>query len=384
MPIRCLAAVALVFSISAGLMSCPGLPTARLALEPVAMGFKFPTYVGGPPEDASRLVVLEKDTALIWMIRDGSVLEEPFLDLGSVVGSAGLEQGLLGFAFHPDYGQNGFFFVDYTDKNGDTVVARYTVSANPDRADPTSGKTILTIDQPTEIHNGGMIAFGPDGYLYIALGDGGGANDPDNRAQDLGSLLGKILRIDVDSGDPYAIPPDNPFAAKGEVRTEIWAYGLRNPWRFSFDRLTGDLWIGDVGERTREEINFEPADSPGGVNYGWKVREGSVCRPGQDDCTLPGATGPIYDYDKLITQSITGGYVYRGPAAPSLNGAYFFADWATGELRSLRYDGSAVSDVETYSAGAGSISTFGEDAVGNLYLADFGKGTIYRISEEPM
>jgi glucose/arabinose dehydrogenase len=364
-------------------MSCPNLPTARLALGLVAEGFEQPTFVGGPPEDPTRIVVLEKSAALIWLVRDGNVLAQPFLDLSAKVGADGLEQGLLGLAFHPDYADNGFFYVDYTDQDGNTVVERYTVSANPDIADPATAKTILAVEQPTAIHNAGMIAFGPDGYLYVALGDGGGANDPENNAQNLGTLLGSILRIDVDNGDPYAIPPDNPFVGKGDARPEIWAYGLRNPWRFSFDRMTGDLWIADVGERAREEINFQPADSAGGENYGWKVREGSVCRPGQNDCNLPGAVDPVYDYDKLLTASVTGGYVYRGPAAPSLQGAYFFADWANGELRSLRFDGEEVFDVETYSPGVGSISTFGEDAAGNLYVADFGEGAVYRIVEEP-
>ncbi|MFP4499430.1 MAG: PQQ-dependent sugar dehydrogenase [Candidatus Hydrogenedentota bacterium] len=367
-----------------------GCPTAPITIEKVAGDLKKPLYVTSEPEDASRLYILEQNTGRIILVIDGEKQSAPFLDVGDHLETGNLEQGLLGLTFHPDFAENGYFYINYTAPGegaaAKTVVERYQVSADPNVAEAESGVTTLEFGQPADIHNAGMMAFGPDGYLYIATGDGGPGNDPDNRAQSLDTLLGKILRIDVDGGAPYAIPPDNPFVDTPDARPEIWAYGLRNPWRFSFDRLTGDLYIADVGERAREEVNFEPAGSPGGVNYGWRVREGSICRPGQEECALPGAVDPIYDYDKLLTASITGGYVYRGNAIPELSGAYVFGDYSNGRIWSFRYDGASIFDFQNWSGPLRpptvlppAYSSFGEDADGELYIVEWLSGNVYKI-----
>jgi glucose/arabinose dehydrogenase len=384
--IACLAALAAILPVA-------GCHQGPVKLQEVARGFSFPTFVASEPQDASRLYVTEQNTGRIHLIDGGQRVQGPFLDLGGKVEAGGFEQGLLGLAFHPDFAVNGYFYVNYTAPAdggaSKTVVERYSVSEDPNRADAASALLILEIPQPDKIHNAGMLAFGPDGYLYIATGDGGPGNDPDNRAQSLDTLLGKILRIDVDGAEPYAIPPDNPFAAKQDARPEIWAYGLRNPWRFSFDRLTGDMYIGDVGERAREEINFEPFDSPGGLNYGWRVREGSICRPGQNVCELPGATEPIHDYDKLLTASVTGGYVYRGSAIPEIEGLYFFGDYSNGKIWSLRHDGEQVIEFRDWSGPLRApvliptYSSFGEDADGELYVVEWLGGGIYKLVPNP-
>ncbi len=379
-----------ISALSVSTLATPEEPalTARL----VASGFDRPLYVTAPPGDTERLFVVEQVEARIWIVRGGQVLPEPFLDIDSRVHNGGGERGLLGLAFHPDYAENGYFYVNYT-ANGlaaDTVIARYRVSADdPDRADPDSEAVIRRIDQPYTNHNGGMMAFGPrDGYLYVGMGDGGSSNDPQNRAQNLDTLLGKMLRLDVDSAFPYAIPPDNPFVDHADARDEIWAYGLRNPWRFSFDRETGDLYIGDVGQSSREEINFQPAASTGGENYGWKVAEGFACRGGDGSCgTQPGFTPPIHDYGRDFGGSVTGGYVYRGAALPELRGTYFFADFISGRIWSLRYDGDNATEfvertVELDPPGEATIdnvSSFGEDGRGELYIVDY-DGEIYRIA----
>lgn len=375
------------------LLPLAGCNKGPVKLEKVAGGFSFPTYVTSEPQDAGRLYVTEQNSGRVHLIVDGERLAEPFLDVSGNLQASGFEEGLLGLAFHPAFAVNGYFYVNYTapaqEGRAKTVVERYEVSEDPNRADPSSRRVILEIPQPDRIHNGGMMAFGPDGYLYIATGDGGPGNDPDNQAQSLDSLLGKILRIDVDGGDPYAIPPDNPFADEPGARPEIWAYGLRNPWRFSFDRLTGDMYIGDVGERAREEINFEPFNSPGGLNYGWRVREGDICRPGQDICDLPGATEPIYVYEKLLTASVTGGYVYRGSAIPEIEGLYFFGDYSNGQIWSFRYDGQEVSDFRNWSRALRPpvvlplYASFGEDADGELYVIDWLSGAIYKFIPNP-
>jgi glucose/arabinose dehydrogenase len=229
-------------------------------------------------------------------------------------------------AFHPNYVGNGFFYVSYTDAAGDSVIARYSVSADPNRADLASGVILLTITQPFSNHNGGQLQFGPDGYLYISIGDGGSGGDPQNNGQNLGNLLGKILRIDVASGFPFAVPADNPFVGVGGAREEIWSYGLRNPWRFSFDRLTGDLFIGDVGQSSWEEVDFQPAGSAGGENYGWRLMEGSSCFNPSTDCNNGTLTLPIREYDHTVGCSVTGGYRYRGSANFDLEGFYFYGD----------------------------------------------------------
>jgi hypothetical protein len=310
----------------------------------------------------------------------GRLLSLPFLDIQSLVGCCG-ERGLLGLAFHPRYSENGFFFVDYTNTAGDTVIARYRVSSNPAVADPSSGVTLSTIPQPFANHNGGQLGFGPDGYLYIGMGDGGSANDPFCNGQRDESLLGKILRIDVDanagSSPFYGIPPDNPFAAPGGARDEIWAKGLRNPWRFSFDRSTGDLFIGDVGQGAREEIDFQAAGTPGGRNYGWKVMEGtrcgdggaSGCAAGVPACNSPVYVLPILEYSHSGGDcSVTGGYVYRGRRFPRLVGTYLYGDYCTGKIWGATNAAGSWSE-RLFTTRASNLTTFGEDSEGEVYLA---------------
>jgi glucose/arabinose dehydrogenase len=297
------------------------LPTG---IEVVAMGLSSPVHLTAPPDDVERVFIVERP-GRIRVVRNGTLLGAPFLDLTGVVLSGG-EQGLLSLAFHPDYATNGHFFVNYTDLDGHTRVERYTVTAAPDVADPASDLTILSVEQPFSNHNGGQVAFGPDGMLYIGMGDGGGeGGDPLRHGQNRATLLGSLLRIDVDAASPYAIPPDNPFVADPSAAPETWAYGLRNPWRFSFDRHTGDLYIGDVGQDSREEISFQPAASPGGENYGWKVMEGTACFSPRNGCSQAGLVPPVLDYTHADGCSVTGGFVYRG-VEPTLAGRYFFAD----------------------------------------------------------
>jgi glucose/arabinose dehydrogenase len=349
-------------------------------LELVADGFDQPVQVVDAGDGSGRLFVVEQP-GRIRIVRDGQVLPEPFLDLSDLVSCCG-ERGLLSVAFHPDFATSGDLFVDYTDTNGDTVVARYQVStADPNRADPASAEVILSVDQPAANHNGGLLLFGPqDGYLYIGLGDGGGGNG--QNGQDLSTLLGKILRIDVDKASsslPYSIPPDNPFVDQPEARPEIWAYGVRNPWRFSFDRVTGDLWIGDVGSATYEEVNEQPAASPGGENYGWDVMEGRECRAaGGCDAFVAPVSG--FDHDEGCV--VTGGYVYHGTGMPELEGIYLFADYCSGRVWGLVQEAGAtwtrLDPVETGLR----ISSFGEDAAGELYVVDI-QGAIYRLRASP-
>jgi glucose/arabinose dehydrogenase len=344
-------------------------------LELVAEGFDQPVQVVDPGDGSGRLFVVEQP-GRIRIVQDGQVVPEPFLDITELVGCCG-ERGLLGLAFHPDYAKTGKAFVNYTDRNGDTVVARYQVStSDPNRVDPTSAETILTIDQPAANHNGGLLLFGPkDDFLYIGLGDGGGGNG--QNGQNLSTLLGKILRIDVDrtaGGLPYAIPPDNPFVDQPGALPEIWALGVRNPWRFSFDRATGDLWIGDVGSATYEEINYQPA-SPGGENYGWDQMEGTTCRA-EAGCNA--FVAPVSGFDRDEGCVVTGGYVYRGIGLPQLEGVYLFADYCSGLVWGLVRDRSdawvRLGPVETGLR----ISSFGEDATGELYVVDI-QGAIYRL-----
>ena len=361
-----------------------------ISAERIAAGLARPLFITSPPGDAIRLFVLEQYTAQIKILKGGVVLATPFLDINNLVSDSGSERGLLGLVFHPDYEVNGYFYVNYTNNAGDTIVARYSVSENPDVADPDSALILITIPQPYANHNGGMLAFGPnDGYLYIGMGDGGSAGDPENRAQNDGELLGKMLRIDVDSGVPYAIPPDNPFAGPGDPRDEIWAKGLRNPWRFSFDRLTGDLYTADVGQSAYEEINFQPASSSGGENYGWRLLEGAHCYNPPVNCDPGGTTYPIHEYTHGGTPfrcSVTGGYVYRGSDIAALQGTYFFADFCSDQVWSFRYDGSNLTSFTDRTAelnpGNGvlidSIASFGEDGNGELYIVDLG-GEIFKL-----
>ena len=300
-----------------------------LGLERVAEGLRQPLFVTHAGDGSGRLFVVEKGGTI--RLLDGNQL---FLDLTPRVLASGSEQGLLGLAFHPRFRDNGLFYVAYTARpSGDNVVARYALTADG-RGDPASERRLLAQPDPAANHNGGMLAFGPDGYLYIGLGDGGGANDQFRNAQNRQSLLGKILRVDVDGGEPYAIPPDNPFVGDGASRGEIWAYGLRNPWRFSFDRATQDLYIGDVGQNRVEWVHHQPGGSRGGQNYGWPILEGSRCLQGTS-CDRSGLTLPVAEYDHSLGCSVTGGYVYRGTTSPALIGSYLFSDICSGRIWSL-------------------------------------------------
>lgn len=351
---------------------------------PVATGLTQPLYVTSPPGDLNRLFIVEQG-GRVKILAGGSVLATPFLDISGLV-STDAEQGLLSIAFDPDYSTNGQFFVNYTNVAWDTVIARYLVTGDPNIADPASAVILKTIAQPTSNHNGGQLQFGPDGFLYVGMGDGGEQNDPFNRSQDPGSLLGKMLRLDVDNPPDY-IPLTNPYQGAGLPLDEIWATGFRNPWRFSFDRETGDLYIADVGEAMGEEIDFQPANSPGGENYGWPCMEASSCT-GLSGCTCdsPTLTLPIVEYPHFGGDcSVTGGYAYRGCALPNLLGTYFYADFCSGAIRSFRYVGGAVTDLQTRTAQLTppqgpitSIASFGEDAAGELYIVSH-DGSIYKI-----
>lgn len=365
----------------------------------VVNGLSNPVWVGHVPDDANRLFVLEQ-IGRVRIVKDGLLLPIPFLDLDAadLVRCCG-ERGLLGLAFHPNYTSNGAFFVYYTRMpDGAIVVVRYTVSNDPDLAN-TNADVLLTIPHSTfSNHNGGWMAFGPDGYLYLGIGDGGDHNDPSNRAQDItNELLGKMLRIDVDGDDfpedaarNYAIPPDNPFVGI-DGDDEIWAYGLRNPWRNSFDPATGDLYIADVGEQLWEELNVQSPSSAGGENYGWRCKEGLHCNPAYDcSCDLGAFVDPVFEYahgGSPFRCSMTGGEVYRGCAVPDLAGAYFYADYCSFQIWSLRFDGAVVTDVRDRTAelapGNGlsirGVSSFGRDSLGELYLCDRAGGEIFKI-----
>ncbi len=342
-------------------------------LQAVATGLDFPLLVTSPPGDTRRLFVVEKG-GRIRVVEDGRLLAVPFLDLSSEVSKGG-EQGLLGLAFHPRYGSTGRFFVNYTDGAGDTRVVRFQVSSDPNVADPASATLVLAVDQPYPNHNGGHIAFGPDRFLYVGLGDGGSGNDPQGHGQNVGTLLGALLRIDVDrtgQGRAYTIPPDNPFVGRAGARPEIWSYGLRNPWRFSFDRETGDLYIGDVGQNAREEVDVSVGPQAGrGLNYGWAIMEGTLCRDAAG-CQGRGFTLPVLEYGTRDRGncSVTGGYVYRGAVIPDLRGTYFYADYCAGWVRSFRYADGRVTDRLDWRtlAPGGQIPSFGEDAAGELYV----------------
>jgi glucose/arabinose dehydrogenase len=351
-------------------------------LQTIATGLSSPLYLTTPNGDVSRVFVVEQ-TGTIRIVRDGALLPTPFLDLSGQI-TAGGEQGLLGMAFDPDYATTGRFVVHYTDLTGDTRVSTFLVSVNPDVADPASERVILTADQPYANHNGGQIAFGPDGYLYLGLGDGGDAHDPQNRGQDLSDLLGSILRVDVQAGTSYIVPPDNPFVGQPGVQPEIWSYGLRNPWRFSFDRATGDLYIADVGQERFEEVDIalESAGRGKGLNFGWRIMEGAHCRAG-DACDRSGLTLPNFEYDHHEGCTIIGGYVYRGSAIPALQGLYFFGDFCRGWVRSFRYSGGDIlelTDWPTLRPG-GSVLSFGEDAAGELYV--LGGGGVHKVVPDP-
>jgi glucose/arabinose dehydrogenase len=351
---------------------------AAVSLALVADGLQRPVYLASPADGSGRLYVVEQP-GRVRVIADGQMLETPFLDLTDRVGSGGNEQGLLSIAFGP---ADGRVYVNYTDLRGDTIVSRFAVNPDGLAADAGNEQVLLAIDQPYANHNGGLVKFGPDGMLYIGMGDGGSAGDPQNFGQNPASLLGKMLRIDVsradaERGTPYAIPPDNPVVFGEAAAPEIWAAGLRNPWRFSFDRATGDLYIADVGQNAIEEINFQPASSPGGENYGWRLREGFEAYRGGADS--PSFTPPIHQYGHDAGCSVTGGYVYRGVQLAGWDGMYVYGDYCSGAVWGLRRgaDGQWVNQL-LFNAGF-TISSFGEDAAGELYLIDHG-GSVYRLA----
>jgi glucose/arabinose dehydrogenase len=351
----------------------PAPGEAPVRLERVASGLDFPLALA--QAGGGRLLVAEKG-GLVRVIRDGRLLPEAFLDLGDRV-STGAEQGLLGIAVDPDFARNGRVVVSYTDTQGDSRVATFRVSqADPDRADPASERLVLHVPQPFSNHNGGHVAFGPGGYLYVGLGDGGSGDDPQGNGQDPSDLLGSLLRIDL-GGDPYRVPPDNPFVGRAGFREEVWNLGLRNPWRFSFDRASDDLYIGDVGQGAREEIDVQPAGSSGGENYGWALMEGTLCRT--DDCGR--FVAPVLDYETGGgTCSVIGGYVYRGKEIPELRGHYLYSDFCAGWVKSFRYEGGrAVEERDWPSlAPGGNVASFGEDSAGELYIL-VAEGSVYRI-----
>jgi glucose/arabinose dehydrogenase len=364
-------------------------PFPPIQLQQVTSGLVSPVTVTNAGDGSGRLFIVQQ-TGEILILINGTILPTPFLDISDLVSCCG-EEGLLGLAFHPDYANNGFFYVYYVDVGSNIAVARYTVSAgDPNVADPDSHHPVLSQLHPiNENHNGGQLAFGPDGYLYIGLGDGGSGGDPNDNAQDLQIWLGKILRVDIngdDFPDPdrnYAVPPDNPFVGDPNALGEIWAYGVRNPWRCTFDRVTGDLFIADVGQGAWEEINFQLAASAGGENYGWDVLEGMHCfeddPPGSCNAFLNGgSTLPVLEYSHTFGCSVTGGYRYRGQLYPQLNGIYFYSDLCSGTIWGAIQDDGRWLSQDLLDSGL-TVTTFGEDEAGEIYVADYSAGVLYQI-----
>ena len=349
-------------------------------LTPFANGLTSPVVIASAGD--SRLFVGNKPGSISIVDSAGNVEPEFFLDITNKVIFGG-EQGLLGLAFHPDYKNNGYFFVNYIGAGDSTHISRFSIlPGHPDKADSLSEMKIMTVAQPYKNHNGGNLAFGPDGYLYIGLGDGGSGGDPQNRAQNPLVFLGKILRIDVDNGNPYTVPDSNPYYAFSSVRNEIWAMGLRNPWRFSFDRKTGDLWIADVGQNAQEEINFQPAGSQGGENYGWRCYEGD--QPFNQEGCIPdeSLTFPVYTYPHGDECSVTGGFVYRCDSLSPYFGKYFFADYCSDRIWTLHKDATGWIREDFGQFAGNGFSTFGEDNKGELYVAGHSNGIIYKIASK--
>ena len=362
-----------------GAQSLPAAPPT-LVLQRLVSGLSVPVDFEFPNDGSGRFFILEQ-TGKVRIIQGGVLLSTAFLDITNLLEFGG-EKGLLGLAFHPLYAQNGRFFVNYTRRVSgqlQTVIAEYHVSANdPNKADPT-GTVILVVDQPFDNHNGGQLAFGSDTYLYIALGDGGSGGDPFGNGQNLGTLLGKLLRIDIDSGTPYVIPPDNPFVNDPPALGEIWAYGLRNPWRFSFDQVTHRLFAGDVGQDSYEEVDIINK----GRNYGWNITEGRHCYPPPtQDCDKTGLTPPIAEYSHSEGQAIIGGYVYRGTAIPALRGIYVFGDYISGKIWGLRLVSPGTWRRVLLLSSGKFISGFGQDAAGELYVLDYNNGIVYSIQSQ--
>lgn len=381
-----LAALALVSCGGGGSPAVAPTPTPTptplsLIFTPVASGLSAPVAITHAGDGSERLFLVEQG-GRVRILSAGALLPDPFIDIADRLLSGG-EQGLLGLAFPPGFAQKGYFYLHYTRAgDGATVLSRFLVSADPNLALATSEEVLLEVEQPFANHNGGQLAFGPDGMLYLALGDGGSGGDPLGHGQNPASLLGKLLRLEVEGGAvPYAIPADNPFVGSLTTRPEIWALGLRNPWRFSFDRLSGDLFLADVGQNAWEEINHQSAGAAGGANYGWNILEGEVCFSPAVGCVPPAAAvAPVAVYDHGLGCSVTGGYVYRGPQNPGLQGLYLYGDFCSGRIWGLRplaggWENLLLADTDWL------ISSFGEDQGGRLYLADYGSGTLYRIDQ---
>ncbi len=337
-------------------------------------GLDQPLYVDHAGDE--RIFVVEK-TGRIRLIKDGVLLDRPFLDISRNV-SNGSEQGLLSVAFPPDFGKKKHFYVNYTDSNGDTRIARFRLGSE-DVADPGTEQTVLKINQPFANHNGGQLQFGPDGFLYIGMGDGGSEGDPQKNGQNHATLLSKLLRIDVESGKfPYSVPADNPFLGNDSFAPEGWAYGLRNPWRFSFDRKTGDMYIADVGQDLWEEVDFQPAGK-GGQDYGWSLYEADhPYPPGTTPAPTKGLTFPVAEYSHAVGNSITGGYAYRGSRFPTMAGVYFFGDFGSGRIWGMRRINGHWEYRQLAHTNLG-ISSFGEDEAANLYVCDLNGGTVSEI-----
>lgn len=386
-------------------MAEPALPTfdpasTQIAMEPMIDGLTRPVYVTSANDGSGRLFIVEQP-GVIRIYSEGALLPDPFLDIETQVGDQGNEQGLLGLAFAPNFAETGHAFVNYTGLDGTTNVSRFTLmEGNPDQLDPSSEFTVLTIPQPAQNHNGGMVTFGPDGYLYVGTGDGGAANDRFGNGQNPAALLGKMLRIDVttDPSQPYLIPEDNPWIAAdwtvngeaADVLDEIWAIGLRNPWRYSFDRATGDLWIADVGQNKLEEVNFVAAstldsEAQGGtiqaMNFGWPIMEANECFSVTGGCDSDGLVMPVAEYDHSGHCSVTGGYVYRGEQFPALQGVYLYADYCSGVVWAMVPDGNGGwTNSEVLQSGL-TISSFGEDEQGELYITSF-DGMVHQVTVE--
>ena len=362
-----------------------GMGATRWKLKKVSVGLELPVQVTNAGDGSGRLFVVEQK-GRIRIIKDGVISDTPFLDISDRI-SCCTERGLIGVVFPPDYAAKQHFYVSYTDVDGHTIISRYTTTADPDRANPDSEEILLTIEQPYETHNGGRMVFGPqDGYLYIGSGDGGSFNDPENSGQDPGSLRGKILRIDVESGvKPYAIPVSNPFAQIDGKRDEIWVLGLRNPWGFAFDNETGDLYIPDVGNSSREEVNHQPAASRGGENYGWRIMEGNRCFEFLPlPCSADGLTSPVAEYERSHGCAIVGGAVYRGTRYPPMQGLFIYADFCSGRIWGLSRPDVDVQDgwqSRLLLNASVPLSSVGEDEEGNLYVTGYQNGSISMITE---
>jgi len=374
----------------------------QLKAKLIAKNFEKPLYITNYPNNNDKLLVIEQE-GIIQIIENNIISETPFLDISNRVHQPlypGDEMGMLGLAFDPNFNKNNNFYVNYVDRDGFTIISRFIVNKN--LGDKNSEQILIKLKQPYPNHNGGFIEFGADNYLYIGIGDGGSVGDPENRAQNLSNLFGTILRIDVSNHKNYKIPKDNPFYNSNKFKSEIWHYGLRNPWRFSFDKETGDMYIGDVGQNNWEEIDFQPSDSQGGMNFGWKILEGTHCYPDDDkNCSTEGTVLPLFEYPndanyiktiigikqkKMQGCSVTGGYVYRGKNKPELYGRYFFGDYCTGKVWSLNNNNGNIEVIEhtqelleTMNKKQFYLSSFGEDEDGELYLINY-SGEIYSIT----